>query len=242
MCKATELTNIKEIVKIKGKNVFANSLQIAEHFGKEHKNILRIIEALPNDDFNQLNFEPTYYIDQWNRRQPMYLITRDGFTILVMGFTGSKAYKWKIEYIKAFNTMEAMLREKQSSEWKTTRTKGIEIRKDLSDTLEQFVKYAKKQGSNKADFYYSTITRETYKALHFIAGSEKAPSSFRDTLNNLDLVTLQVAEYVAQGALAEGMIRQMYYKDIYHFVKEKVLIYASSIAVAKVTKKFKKIA
>lgn len=234
--KATDLTNVKELVHAKGKSVFADSLTIARHFRKRHDNILATIEKLPKDDFTHLNFKGSKYTDKTGRKLPMYYLTRDGFTILVMGFTGKKAYEWKKRYIQAFNTMEALLSEKSSHEWQVVRQKGIHARKGLSDALSEFVEYAKKQGSTKANFYYANVTRETYKALYFIAGREKVPSDFRDTLDNFDLASLQMAEYVAQGALHEGMIRQMYYKDIYKLVKEKVLIFASSIAVAKITK------
>lgn len=82
------------------------SLLIAEKFGKEHKNILRDIETLDcSKEFNQLNFEPTYYLDSQNRAQPMYYITRDGFSFLVMGFTGTQAARFKEDFINAFNTI-----------------------------------------------------------------------------------------------------------------------------------------
>ena len=72
------------------------SLDIAETFGKEHKNVLRDIKQLEcSDEFGQLNFEPSSYINQQNKEQPMYFITRDGFTLLVMGYTGEKAMKFK---------------------------------------------------------------------------------------------------------------------------------------------------
>lgn len=100
-----------EVVKDK---VFTNSLQIAEVFGKEHKNIIRDIKALPRDEFNRLNFEPVEYKDTKGELRPCYNLTRDGFCLLVMSFTGEKAYKFKIAYINAFNKMEAILKEPMS--------------------------------------------------------------------------------------------------------------------------------
>lgn len=73
-----------------------DSLYVADFFEKEHKNVLRDIDAIlsPNSgfspEFGQLNFEPTSYIDQWKRKQRCYAITRDGFTALAMGFTGKR--------------------------------------------------------------------------------------------------------------------------------------------------------
>ena len=93
-----------------GDEVFADTLKIAEVFGKNHPEILRLIRSLPNDDFKTENFKETFYTNKQNKRQPCYNLTRDGFSLLVMGFTGQRAYQWKIEFIKAFNKMEAMIK------------------------------------------------------------------------------------------------------------------------------------
>ncbi|EAJ6516915.1 Rha family transcriptional regulator [Campylobacter coli] len=90
--------------------VYTTSLSVAEVFNKNHKNIIRKINEFPKDNFTKLNFEPSKYIDSTGRILPCYKITRDGFSLLVMGFTGEKAYKWKILFIKAFNEMEKRLR------------------------------------------------------------------------------------------------------------------------------------
>ncbi|WP_261517780.1 Rha family transcriptional regulator [Campylobacter lanienae] len=103
------INNVNVAFEVVGDEIFANSLQIAEVFEKRHDNIITQIRALPNDDFNDLNFQLVKYSDKKGEARPMYNLTRDGFSLLVMGFTGDKAYKWKIEFIKAFNLMEAEL-------------------------------------------------------------------------------------------------------------------------------------
>ncbi|EAJ9300977.1 Rha family transcriptional regulator [Campylobacter coli] len=90
--------------------VYTTSLSVAEVFNKNHKNIIRKINEFPKDNFTKLNFELSKYIDSTGRILPCYKITRDGFSLLVMGFTGEKAYKWKVEFIKAFNEMEKRLK------------------------------------------------------------------------------------------------------------------------------------
>ena len=90
------------------------SLQVAETFEKEHRNILRDIEKIfktkGTEDFSQLNFERTYYLDTQNKKRPMYLMTKDGFTLLVMGYSGEKAMKFKIAYIQRFNDYEQQIK------------------------------------------------------------------------------------------------------------------------------------
>lgn len=90
---------------IVGDEVFADTLKIAEVFEKNHQHILRTIKNLPDDEFKAGNFKSSTYLDAQMKPRPCYKLTRDGFSLLVMGFTGEKAYKWKIEFIKAFNRL-----------------------------------------------------------------------------------------------------------------------------------------
>ena len=93
------------------------SRAVADHFGKQHKDVLRAIEntidQLNETDngrvFNERNFAPVNYLDAKGETRPMYLLTRDAFTLLAMGFTGSRALAFKVAYINAFNRMEQLL-------------------------------------------------------------------------------------------------------------------------------------
>ena len=103
----TEITQITQDLTNSGKTATVSSLKVAERFGKRHTNVLRAIESLELDDeFGRLNFEPSSYLNEQNKEQPCYNITRDGFAILAMGFTGPEAMKWKKAYIQAFNQLE----------------------------------------------------------------------------------------------------------------------------------------
>lgn len=88
----------------------ASSRQIAESFGKEHKDVLRAIENIKaqNCALTSMFFETTYTAGT-GKAYPMYLMNRDGFTLLAMGFTGKAALEWKLKYIAAFNAMEKQL-------------------------------------------------------------------------------------------------------------------------------------
>ena len=90
-----------EIMKFgKEEKSVVTSLDIAETFEKEHKNVLRDIRELEcSEEFRRLNFEQSEYLNEQSHKQPMYLITRDGFTLLVMGYTGEKAMRFKEGYI-----------------------------------------------------------------------------------------------------------------------------------------------
>jgi len=89
------------------------SRDIAETFGREHKNVLERIRNLDcSPEFNALNFKPVEYTDAKGEQRTEYRITRDGFAFLCMGFTGAKAAQWKERYIAHFNRMEQTLRER----------------------------------------------------------------------------------------------------------------------------------
>lgn len=90
----------------------ASSRQVAENFGKEHKDILesiRQILAAENSATKSMFYETTF--ENRGKQYPMYLMNRDGFTLLAMGFTGKAALEWKLKYIAAFNEMEKKLAE-----------------------------------------------------------------------------------------------------------------------------------
>lgn len=88
----------------------ASSRQIAESFEKNHRDVLRAVDNLKEDvrNFAQMFFETTV-LDSYGREQRAYLMNRDGFTLLAMGFTGKAALEWKLKYIAAFNEMEKKL-------------------------------------------------------------------------------------------------------------------------------------
>ena len=94
-----------------------SSLEIAERFGKQHKDVLRAIKNLDcSEEFNQRNFAPvteTVIRQTGGLSIPAYNLTRDGFSFLVMGFTGKKAAQWKEKFILAFNAMEEKVRNGQ---------------------------------------------------------------------------------------------------------------------------------
>lgn len=113
---STVLTNA---VTVSNGQITTTSLKIAEVFGKEHFHVIRDIEKLQvPDNFRKSNFGCSEY--EWKNnlgkvvKSKMYNITRDGFVILVMGFTGAAAMQFKIAYLEEFNRMEAELRRLQA--------------------------------------------------------------------------------------------------------------------------------
>lgn len=96
----------------KGGQIVVSSRAIADDFGKRHADVIRAIEEyLTNAEVRSLNyFIESSYIDSKGEVRKEYLITRDGFSLLVMGFKGKEALQWKLKYIEAFNEMEEIIK------------------------------------------------------------------------------------------------------------------------------------
>lgn len=89
---------------------------VADFFEKNHKDVLRDIRKITapesglSEEFGRRNFAPSHYKNAQGKNQPCCLMTRDGFTMLVMGYTGKKAMRFKELYIKRFNEMEQFIK------------------------------------------------------------------------------------------------------------------------------------
>jgi len=103
---------MNQLVHQSGDRLIVTSLEISNHFGKRHDDVLKAVRNIEcSQEFARRNFAVCSYQDGNQRQRPMYEITRDGFTLLCMGFTGPEAMVWKERYIEAFNQMEAALRQ-----------------------------------------------------------------------------------------------------------------------------------
>lgn len=108
------------LVKVKNNQVVTSSRQVAQSFNKQHRHIIRDIKNLLEGMSKightpQMFFLTSYTNEQNGQTYPEYYMNRDGFSLLVMGFTGQKAIEWKIKYIQAFNQMEEALKERQTA-------------------------------------------------------------------------------------------------------------------------------
>ena len=103
---------MKDLVIMHEQQAVTTSLVLAEVFEKKHQHIMEAIRKLTveNSTVKKMFVEDSY-LNSRNQQQPMYYMNRDGFTLLAMGFTGSKAMEFKLKYIDAFNKMEKQIKE-----------------------------------------------------------------------------------------------------------------------------------
>ena len=105
MSNAVIINNCEVVFEVANDRAFTTSLNVAEVFDKQHKHILAKIGEFPQDIFNGSNFRLVEYKDKKGESRPYYKISKDGFVLLAMSFTGERFYKFKVAYINAFNAM-----------------------------------------------------------------------------------------------------------------------------------------
>ena len=192
-----------EIKKINKEEVtVVTSLDVAETFEKRHADVLRDIERMEcSEEFTERNFALSSYNDSSGKSNKMYFITRDGFTMLAMGYTGDKAMKFKEAYIRQFNAMEKALIGKMKE-----REKGIAVRQALTNALQLSQENERMHGHA-----YSTYTNVIYKAvfgkdanhLREEYGIAKK-DNLRDYFSEEELKAVQSVEMVVSGLIDFG--------------------------------------
>lgn len=192
-----------EVQKINKEEItVVSSLDVAETFEKEHRRVMQDIRELEcSEYFNVHNFVQVTYKDARNRKQPMYYMTRDGFTLLVMGYTGHKAMKFKEAYIKQFNAMEKQLKEKL-----VERQKGIAVRQALTKSIQQSNENERMHGhaySTYTNCIYKVIFGKNAKQLREEYGIDKKANP-RDYFSSEELKAVQSMECLVSGLVDCG--------------------------------------
>ena len=201
-----------------------SSRDIAESFEKQHKDVLESISNLTSQMSTAENsalFIPSSYKASNGKVNPEYLLTRDGFSLLVMGFTGSKALDWKLKYIKAFNEMEKEIKRlyDERKKWEIEREKGVLVRHILTDTIKMKV-----AESPHKRFMYPNYTKLIYKAIFGKSFKEiqkefgiKPKESLRDYLTSEQLKEVEQMEMLVSSLIGVGMG----YEEIKRFIEER---------------------
>lgn len=178
------------------------SIDVAETFGKEHKRVLQDIRELRcSEEFGKHNFVPSSYTSVQNKELPMYYITRDGFTLLAMGYNGEKAMQFKEAYIRQFNEMEKALLGKIKE-----REKGIAVRQALTKAIQQSGENDRMHGhaySTYTDLIYKAVLGKTAKQLREELGIGKQ-DNLRDLLSAEELAKVKSVEMVVSGLVDCG--------------------------------------
>lgn len=175
----------------------ASSRSVAEIFNKRHDNILQSVINLKSnieDDFYVLNFQESYYKNKQGKKQPEILMTKDGFTLLVMGFTGKKATQFKIAYINKFNEMEEFIRVKtQAKLGFPAFTDGVKL---LHENPNHF------HFSNESDMVNKLVTGMTAKQFKIAKEIDLKEGSIRPYLTLDQIEEIEYLQMLDTGMMA----------------------------------------
>lgn len=204
-----------ESVKLNKKEInVVSSLDVAETFGKLHKDVLESIREIEGNlstaEISALFYESSYKASN-GKTNPMYYMNRDGFTLLVMGYTGEKAMKFKLAYIKQFNAMESLLQGKLIE-----REKGIAVRQSLTKAIQVSNENERMHGhaySTYTDVIYKSIFGKSAKQLREEYGIAKT-DNLRDCFSQEELAKIQNAEMLVSSLMAYGWS----YDEIKNFI------------------------
>lgn len=217
---------IMELVEVRNNQAVVSSVQVAESFGKQHRNVLQSINEIKKQykkDNSSAEFSAQYhettYKDASGKNNKMYLMNRDGFSLLVMGFTGEKAFTWKRKYIKAFNKMEKALNKQIA-----VREASKIARRNLTDTIRDEIPdspHKKFKYKHFTDLVYTLAIGCTAKQFRQAHGLDK-DANIRDYLSTDQIKTVDKYE-----SLVKDLIRMGWeYEQVKNFLKSQLALTA----------------
>ena len=180
------------------------SLDVAETFEKEHRNVLADIRNIQSE-ISTAEFSALFYEDEYKasngKKNPMFYMNRDGFTLLVMGYTGEKAMKFKLAYINQFNQMEELLKGKLIE-----REKGIAVRQSLTKAIQQSGEDERTHGhaySLYTDLIYKAVFGKNARQLREEYGITNQ-DNLRDLFAQEELAKVKSVEMIVSGLVDCG--------------------------------------
>ena len=132
--------------------------------------------------------------------------------------------KFKIQLVKEFSKARKQLRTlkvaKLTDKHQIARAKGKLVRREATDTIKEFIIYARSQGSQNADKYYMAITSMVNGTLFVVHGTFK---NLRDAMSTRQLMTVATVEQIVDRGLQDGMAHELPYKEVFQLAKSRVI-------------------
>lgn len=199
-----------------------SSRQIAESFGKEHKHVLDAVKNLVAENSATKSMFHLSSFENRGKKYPMYLMNRDGFSLLAMGFTGKEAVQWKLKYIAAFNAMEKQLATQhkeqqavQDANIQDAVDRVIEARKELDDHTAFLDECRKAREDSKAQYLQTKALCGQFKAIYSkdcgtVRTMEEVVRNSQAYLSNtIDHLTIVAKGYPFYAALMNSLLDEL---------------------------------
>lgn len=204
-----------DLVKVKGNDIFTDSMVIAEGTGIAHRKLKVTIKKYEGM-IKRLGLLAPYRAESsGGRPEEYYRLNEEQATfIMTLLKNTDRVVEFKMNLVQQFYAMRRFLMERQSADWQVLRQQSKEVRRLETDTIQQFVEYARSHGSTHAAHYYTNLTKLVNKA----AGIQT-----RNLATGLQLNTVMFLERMIGEVIRLGMAQGKEYRDIYDLCKSKVL-------------------
>jgi len=198
----------KKLVTIQEAKAVTSSLQVAQTFGKNHRDVLESIRNLAAEN----SATKTYFIEsEYENRgkwYPMYVMNRDGFSLLAMGFTGKRALQFKLDYINAFNQMEQYIKNERvnqldvSKNHKSEKISAESMRRNLRIMHEQLFANMDNMGMlfNPVFIQVNSFTWDETRSVR---------ANIREFINNYYHLALGSARLLKEKTIRENESKKM---------------------------------
>lgn len=208
---------MNDLVKLKGNDVFTDSLVIAQGTGNEHESVVSLIKKYESHFRRFGGFEFTD-LKSGKRGRPtrVYSLNEPQATLLITFLDNTEVVvNFKVELVRQFYEMRRIVLERQSPHWQTTRLESKTNRRMETDEIKALVEYAKENGSKNADMYYVNLTNLANKVVGI-------PPDSRDVITASQLNNLILIEHIIGEIIKSGIRQGNYYKDIYQACKKQL--------------------
>lgn len=218
-----ELIKSKDkLVVIRKNELFTTTLQLAEWTGNDHVFVMRLLKKYSYlEDLS--DFESQKLSTKGRAIVFAYLTELQATLLLTLMKNSEQVIKFKVkltrEFFKQRKILQSLATQKANAEWMIKIQETKVMRKELTDTIQEFIEYAKSQGSKSAEHYYMNISRMELTGLFIL--EQKYPNA-RDVMSVRQLNLIEMADEAISISLRESMDQKLHYKECYQKAKEKI--------------------
>ena len=203
-----------ELVIVNGKDIFTTSIIISENLNLKHDNVVALLKKY--GEIPELALFETEKLSTKGRAIINYLLTEEQALILVSLMKNTaEVIKFKVNLVKAFikyrRIAQHTIIQKQNTEWIEKRQDTKVMRRECTDVIQEFIAYAKAQGSKSAEKYYMNFSRMELTGLFLI-------------MNIRQLHLIEMADEAVAISLKDSMSKNIPYKECYQIAKDRICL------------------
>lgn len=213
---------MSDLVIMENNEIFTTSQAIADGVGHGHSTVLKLIRN--STDLCQLRDLKSRSLKTKGRTGEVFYLDEEQATLVIMLMKNTsvvRQFKSTLakEFFKQRRLLQALAIQKSNVEWMERRQETKIMRRELTDTIQEFIEYARAQGSKSADKYYMNFSRMELTGLFII--EQRYPNA-RDVMSVRQLNLIEMADQAIAISLRDSMEKEIPYKECYQIAKDKI--------------------